>query len=294
MPFCANESNGCVTVTLDDDFSLEDTLTSGQTFRWVRFRDGFMGIVGEKVCYVTQNDNVVVFQGCTLNEYNDIWMRYFSFDEDYKAIREHLSYDENVVRAMTKYSGIRIMRQPLWETVISFIISANNNIPRIMGIIDRLCKRFGNKINTEYGEFYSFPTPKSLAEADVADIRACGAGYRDEYIKRTAMAFASGEFCGDDLCDLSRLEARKALMQLYGVGAKVADCILLFSVGKEDAFPIDTWVRKVMCSLYLGEDDAKAVSVKKIEELAQKQFPKYAGYAQQVLFHYVRNTAQEA
>ena len=163
-----------------------------------------------------------------------------------------------------------------------------------MGIIDRLCKKFGNKINTEYGEFYSFPTPKSLAEADVADIRACGAGYRDEYIKRTAMAFASGEFCGDDLCDLSRLEARKALMQLYGVGAKVADCILLFSVGKEDAFPIDTWVRKVMCSLYLGENDAKAVSVKRIEELAQKQFPKYAGYAQQVLFHYVRNTAQEA
>ena len=125
MPFCANESNGCVTVTLDDDFSLEDTLTSGQTFRWVRFRDGFIGIVGERVCYVTQNDNVVVFHGCTLNEYNDIWMRYFSFDEDYKAIREHLSYDENVVRAMSKYSGIRIMRQPLWETVISFIISAN-------------------------------------------------------------------------------------------------------------------------------------------------------------------------
>lgn len=293
MAFGAVSQNGDVEVHIDDVFSLKDTLQSGQTFRWKPYNDGFLGIVGENICYVSQNENGVVFHNCDINDYNSIWKNYFSFDTDYQTIRRALEYDPNVKRAMDYCAGIRIMRQPLWETVISFIISANNNIPRIMGIIERLSEKFGECKHSVYGDFYTFPSPESLANAEISDIRSCGTGYRDEYIKRTATAFANGSFSGDNLNKLPRYEARKELMTLYGVGAKVADCILLFSVGCKDAFPIDTWVKKIMCELYAKNEDPRNVSIKKLEKLAERQFPTYAGYAQQVLFHYIRNYTSE-
>lgn len=291
MAFDVIYNGNSVIVHPDDIFSLKDTLQSGQTFRWKPYEDGFLGIVGDNACYVSQNECDVIFHNCTVEEYRTVWERYFSFDTDYKNIRETLMYDENVKLALNHCSGIRIMRQPLWETVISFIISANNNIPRIMGIIERLSAKFGESHESCYGRFYSFPTPEALSVAKIEDIRSCGTGYRDEYIKRTAAAFADGSFSGDDLKTLSRYEARKKLMTLHGVGAKVADCILLFSVGNEDAFPIDTWVKKVMCELYAKDENPKHVSVKKLESLAEQKFPHYAGFAQQVLFHYIRNYA---
>lgn len=293
MAFEAASVNGDVVVCTDDVFSLKDTLQSGQTFRWNPYNDGFLGVVGENICYVSQHENNVVFHDCKLDDYNHIWKNYFSFDKDYQSIRHALEYDSNVKKAMDYCAGIRIMRQPLWETVISFIISANNNIPRIMSIIERLSAKFGECKHSLYGDFYTFPSSESLANADIMAIRSCGTGYRDEYIKRTAIAFANGNFSGDNLNKLSRYEARKELMKLYGVGAKVADCILLFSVGFDDAFPIDTWVKKIMCELYAKNEDPKSVSVKKLEKLAERQFPLYAGYAQQVLFHYIRNYADE-
>lgn len=291
MAFDVICNENSITVHADDVFSLSDTLQSGQTFRWRPYEKGFFGVVGDNSCYVSQDGCNIVFHSCTLEEYRSIWEGYFSFDTDYKSIRSALMYDENVSRALEYCSGIRIVRQPLWETVISFIISANNNIPRIMGIIERLSEKFGEIHESCYGRFYSFPTPMALAEASIEDIRSCGTGYRDEYIKRTAVAFASGSFSGDDLKELPRYEARKKLMTLHGVGAKVADCILLFSVGNENAFPIDTWVKKVMCELYAQGEDPKHVSVKMLERLAEQKFPHHAGYAQQVLFHYIRNHA---
>lgn len=293
MAFEAVSVNGDVEVVIDDVFSLKDTLQSGQTFRWKQYEDGFLGIVDDKICYVSQSEDRVIFHNCELDDYNRIWEKYFSFDTDYKSIRYSLEYDSNVKHALNYCAGIRIMRQPFWETVISFIISANNNIPRIMGIIERLSEKFGERKTSVYGDFYAFPTSKTLANADIEDIRSCGTGYRDEYIKKTAIAFANDGFSGDNLNNLSRYEARKKLMTLYGVGAKVADCILLFSVGCNDAFPIDTWVKKVMCELYAKNEDPKKVSVKKLEKMAEQQFPLYAGYAQQVLFHYIRNYSGE-
>ena len=289
MPMTATQRGNDTVVTCDDVFSLKDTLLSGQTFRWRPYEDGFLGIVGQKALYISQTGDEVVLHNCEICEYEDFWQRYFSFDEDYKAMRAHLEYDPNLVKAMEYCGGIRLMRQPLWETVISFIISANNNIPRIMGIIEKLSARFGEKISTPYGDMYTFPTAEALAAADITEIRACGTGYRDDYIKKTAAAFACGDFVGDELCGMDRYSARKRLMSLQGVGAKVADCILLFSVGKEDAFPIDTWVRKVMCSLYLDGQTADSVSVKRIEAVAEERFPRHAGFAQQLLFHYIRN-----
>lgn len=280
-----------VKVKLFDTFSLFDTLQSGQTFRWKAYGKGFRGIVGNRVCYIEQDGDVLTFYNCTEKDFNDFWVNYFGFDTDYAAIRSALEYDENVANALKYCSGIHILRQPLWETTISFIISANNNIPRISGIIERLSERFGEKTETPEGVFYAFPTPESLAEASVEDIHACGAGYRDIYIKNTAEAFRSGEFDCDKLYSLPYREARKYIMTLYGVGPKVADCILLFAVGTEEAFPVDVWVRKVICGMYLNVENAKSVPVSRIEKFASEHFPRYAGYAQQVLFHYMRNYA---
>ena len=281
-----------IDVKLFDDFSLADTLQSGQTFRWKPYKDGFEGIVGNRICYISQKDDVVTFHDCTKKDFEDFWEGYFSFDTDYSQIRKSLLYDANVAKALEFCSGIHIMRQPLWETTISFIISANNNIPRISGIIERLSERFGEKIQTSDGTYYAFPTPQSLSEASIEDIHQCGAGYREVYIKKTALAFANGEFDQDKLYALPYKEAKKYIMTLYGVGAKVADCILLFAAGKEEAFPVDIWVRKVVCGLYLGVDDAKSVPVSRIEKFAEEHFPRYRGYAQQVLFHYMRNYAE--
>ncbi len=275
-------------IALQDEFSLKDTLFSGQTFRWREEKDAFYGIVGDKVCKISQNGNSIILHDASESDFYGFWCGYFGFDTDYAEIRCAISADENVKKALDYCSGIHIMNQPLWETVISFIISANNNIPRIMGIIDRLSRKFGKPIQSPYGEFYSFPTVQSLAEASVEDIHACGAGYRDVYIKKTAEMFFSGAFDEERLLSLPYKEAKKYIMTLPGVGPKVADCILLFAAGKEDAFPVDIWVRKVICNLYLGVEDARSVPVNKVEKFAEEHFPKYRGYAQQVLFHYMR------
>lgn len=276
-------------VKLYDTFSLSDTLLSGQTFRWVPYKNGFRGIVGNRICVIEQEGDRLIFRNCSEDEFEGFWKGYFGFDVDYKSIRDTLCYDKNVVKAMDAYGGIHIMRQPLWETVISFIISANNNIPRIMGIIDRLSTAFGKKCSSEFGDYYTFPTPEALNNATVEELHACGTGYRDVYIKKTAEAFATHSFDTELLYELSYPEAKKHIMTLCGVGPKVADCILLFAAGKENAFPVDVWVKKIVCRLYLTDKDEKTVSVKEIERFATEHFPRYAGYAQQVLFHYIRN-----
>ncbi len=286
MQYEIKQNANDIHIILSDIFSLSDTLQSGQTFRWKPYKDGFKGIVGEKVVYISQNENELVFHDCTLDDFELFWKAYFAFEEDYSSIRQIINVDENVSEALKYCSGIRIMRQPLWETVISFIISANNNIPRIMGIIEKLSVRFGKKISTPYGDEYMFPTAEALADADVSQIRECGAGYRDVYIKRTATAFANGEFDSEKLYSLQYNESKKHIMTLCGVGGKVADCILLFSVGKQEAFPVDVWVRKVVSSLYFEE---KELTASQIERFAAEHFPQYAGFAQQVLFHYIRN-----
>ncbi len=288
MLYDINQNGNNIEITLHDAFSLKDTLFSGQTFRWREEEGIFYGIVGERLCKIAQSDDKVTIFDCDEEAFNGFWRDYFTFDTDYAKIRNAISGDENVKEALSFCSGIHIMHQPLWETVISFIISANNNIPRIMGIIDRLSRRFGTLVESPYGEFYSFPTAEALANASVDDIHACGAGYRDIYIKKTAEAFLNGEFSEQMLLNMPYKEAKKYIMTLPGVGPKVADCILLFAAGMEDAFPVDIWVRKVICNLYLGVEDARSVPVSKVEKFAEEHFPKYRGYAQQVLFHYMR------
>ena len=190
-------------------------------------------------------------------------------------------------------SGIRILNQDLWETIISFIISANNNIPRIKGIINRISQKYGNEINWEGRNYYTFPTPENLAKATVEELRGLGLGFRDVRVYETTHKILEKQV------DLEKMheekdtqKVRDELLSLSGVGPKVADCILLFSTLKRfDVFPIDVWVRRVMNELYIKNEDETKVNKKEIERLAKEKYGNLEGIAQQYLFYWKRDTA---
>ena len=211
-------------------------------------------------------------------------------DRDYSKIKTKLSkVDKSLKQSIECGNGIRILNQDLWETLISFIISANNNIPRIKGIIERLSKKYGNKIIFNNKEYYTFPTPKQLSKAEVKDLRDLGLGFRDKRVYETTKIVIENK---DKLQDLAKEKninkLKEELMEFPGVGPKVADCIMLFSLKKIEVFPIDVWVRRVMNDLYIKNANEQKVSKKQIEELAKDKFGNLAGIAQQYLFYWRR------
>ena len=217
-------------------------------------------------------------------------IEYFDLKRDYKEIQNTLSkIDENMEKSIKYGQGIRILNQNLWETIISFIISANNNIPRIQKIIQRLSENFGKEIIFENEKYYTFPTPEELKDVSVEEYRELGLGFRDIRLYETTHAILDGKI------DLKKLEqnpntqeVREELLSLSGVGPKVADCILLFSTLKRfEVFPIDVWVNRVMNELYIHGDENK-VNKKQIEKVAHEKFGDLAGLAQQYLFYWRR------
>ena len=216
---------------------------------------------------------------------------YFDLKRDYKKIKEELSkIDENMKTSIEYGKGIRILNQDLWETIISFIISANNNIPSIKGIIEKLSKKYGKELEFEGKKYYTFPTPKELENVTVEDYRSLGLGFRDIRLYETTKMILEKKV---DLQELRKnpntFEVREKLLTLSGVGPKVADCILLFSDLKRfEVFPIDVWVRRVMNDLYIKNPDETKVSKKQIEKIANEKFGNLAGLAQQYLFYWRR------
>ena len=198
--------------------------------------------------------------------------------------------DENMQMSIQYGKGIRILNQDLWETIISFIISANNNIPRIKGIIERISEKYGKEIIWKNKKYYTFPTAEELKNVSVEDYRKLGLGFRDIRLYKTTQMILNKEV------DLEKMhknpntyEVRDQLLKLSGVGPKVADCILLFSNLKRlEVFPIDVWVRRVMNDLYIKNEDETKVSKRQIENIAQEKFGKLAGLAQQYLFYWRR------
>ena len=271
-----------------ENFEPKDVFECGQCFRWNREDDGsYTGVFHKNVLNVKKQDEKIVFTGnCNLQKIKD----YFDLNRDYKSIIDKLEVvDDNLKNSISYGKGIRILNQDLWETIISFIISANNNIPRIKGIIERISKAYGEKIEFEGKEYYAFPSPKELSKASVEDLRNLGLGFRDERVFETTRKIASGEFDLNMLYNISTNEARERLLELAGVGPKVADCILLFSDLKRfDVFPIDVWVRRVMNELYIHNPDENKVSKKEIQKLADEKFGALQGIAQQYLFYWKR------
>ena len=275
-----------------DSFELKDIFECGQCFRWNRMpNESYTGVFGKNVLNVKKENNKIIFKGIVNGNINEVVNNYFDLDRDYKKIKEKLKNTDIYMQESIEYGeGIRILNQDLWETIMSFIISANNNIPRIKGIIEKISKEYGDKIEWEGKTFYAFPTPNQLENVSVEEFRKLGTGFRDIRLYETTHMIL------DKKVDLEELEkecntnlVRDKLLTLSGVGPKVADCILLFSNLKRfDVFPIDVWVRRVMNELYIKNLDEKKVSRKQIEKIALDKFGDLEGIAQQYLFYWKR------
>lgn len=273
-----------------EDFDLAQIFECGQCFRWSKEPDGsYTGVAYGRVLNLSQKASGIEIDNVTPEDFENIWRNYFDLDTDYASIKNILSNkDEVIARAIQKGSGIRLLRQDFFETLISFIISANNNIPRIKGCIENLATAFGENIGDYRGKKrYAFPKAEVLANLTVDDISACRLGYRAKYITQAARQFVAldnkkmQELIGTELTSGEVLEG---LIRFSGVGPKVANCILLFGLSRRDAFPIDVWIKRVMANLYgFDEEDTKGM-----QDFAQKTFGEYAGIAQQYLFYAMR------
>ena len=276
------------------DFEPRHIFECGQCFRWNIQSDGsYTGVFKNNVLNVKKEDNKIIFKGMCSDNIIKAVDDYFDFDTDYNKIKQKLSGVDEYLRESIEFgSGIRILNQDLWETIISFIISANNNIPRIKGIIDRISKKYGSKIEWNNEEYYTFPTKEELSKATVEDLRALGLGFRDKRVYDTTRIILNNEISLEELIHEKDTDIlREKLLTLPGVGPKVADCIMLFGLKRFEVFPIDVWVRRVMNDLYIKNEDETKVNKREIEKLALEKYQNLAGLAQQYLFYWKRETA---
>lgn len=255
------------------NFSLAQTLDCGQAFRWKADENNrWNGIAGGKYIELYENDGNIYIENTTKEDFENFWKDYFDLSRDYSAIIKELSKNERLKAASEMGSGIRILRQEPWEALCSFIISQNNNIPRIKGIIERLCEGFGEK--AENG--YAFPSAERLAGLSSDDLAPIRSGFRAKYIIDAAQKVASGEIDLNALKNTDYDAASRVLMSIKGVGPKVADCALLYGFSHIEAFPKDVWIKRALSEYFDGSLPACA--------------EKYAGIAQQYIFYYIRET----
>ncbi len=254
------------------NFDLAQTLDCGQAFRWSVDEQGiWSGIAFGRYIRLYHDGDDIVIENSNEQDFNNIWRHYFDLDRNYSKIIKTVSADQTVKTAAEYSRGIRLLNQDGWETLCSFIISQNNNIPRIKGIVERLCDSFGDKI--EGG--YSFPTAQKIASLSVDDLAVIRSGFRAKYIIDAAHKVTSGEIDLEVLKTTDYNIACDILMQIKGVGPKVADCVLLYGLGHIEAFPRDVWIKRALTELFNGE-------------LPECTVP-YAGIVQQYIFHYIRN-----
>ncbi|MEG1612877.1 MAG: DNA glycosylase [Clostridia bacterium] len=266
--------NGKITVFAPEDFDILKTLECGQVFRYKKTGENFEIFTENKHAILKNEKNNVII----LTSDEKYFVKYFDLCQNYDIIRLNLKDKGLFDAAMTFGKGIRILQQSPFETIISFIISANNHIPRIKKIIETLCTKLGEPLDG----YYAFPSVEALATQSVEFFEKCGLGYRANYVFETARAIYDG-FDINSIYDMPSDLAQKTLCKLKGVGPKVADCVLLFGFGKTDVFPVDTWISKVY-NCYFGQEDNPKI----IRKALVDKFDNLSGYAQQYLFYYKR------
>ena len=281
---------------LDVPFNLDVTLCCGQVFRWDKRGDWWHGAVGDRVVKVRQAGGVLEFSGV-----DDAFIkRYFSLDHDLERISGEIGKDEHFREALRAFWGLRLIRQEPWECLVSFICATYKSVAAIRQMLLRLSAKFGERLAFEGCDFYAFPTAERLANAGLAELEACGLGYRAKYVLETAKLVCAGDFDLDGLRGLGYVEAKKALRELPGVGLKVADCVLLFSLDRLEAFPVDMWVKRILLRYYAGQFEAAFVNklscqkgfgdadYERLSGFGREYFGRFAGYAQEYLYHYER------
>lgn len=258
--------------------ALEQIADSGQCFRMQAQEEGWWRVCARDKCvYVRQDGDTLSFD-CPEDEWEAVWRPYFDWDTDYRAFLAAVPPEDAFLSAAAAYgSGLRILRQDLWETLVTFVISQNNNIPRIRASVEALCRGWGEKRLDSRGEaYYTFPGKAALARAGAHELRACGLGYRDKYLS----AIARSGFDAAAVARMSPERAHAALLALPGVGRKVAHCVQLFGLHDLSAFPVDTWIRKLCDKHYAGA-------------FPVERYPGFAGVIQQYIFFYGRSKEQE-
>ncbi len=259
-------------VKTDGCINLDYTLDCGQSFRWEKEENTWTAAVrGKKISVEQIDENTICFYNTTKEGFDSIWKTYFDLERDYVAIISRFKDDEYLKKSTEEYYGIRVLNQEPWEALCSFIISQNNNIPRIKGIIKRLCENFGEDL----GGIYSFPSAEKLSTLNAEDLSPLRSGFRAKYIIDAAQKVANGEIDFDKIIESDISYGREELMKIKGVGPKVAECCLLYGCKKSDAFPIDVWVKRIMSEMYP-------------DGLCKCAYPEI-GIAQQYLFHWRRN-----
>ena len=261
------------TVIKAPGFSAALSLDCGQAFRWSADENGlFHGVAYGKALTLAEKDGEVTLFNVDEEEFQSVWKNYFDLDRDYESIKAAYREDESLKKAVDFCGGIHILNQEPWEALCSFIISQNNNIPRIKGIVARLCALLGDRLE---GGDYAFPSPERIVEAGVDGLAPIRSGFRAKYIYDAALRVQNGEIDFEKIKALPLADAAEELKKIKGVGDKVAACALLYGLGRADAFPVDVWVRRILEELYPGG----------LPSCAQGT----AGIAQQYLFHWRRN-----
>lgn len=270
-------------------FNLKYTLECGQCFRWNKMEENlYIGVIKDRIIKISQKEDKLYIKSNNMDNLEDVVKEYFDLDKDYTQIEKRISkIDDNVNKAVKNTSGIRILNQDFFETLMSYIISANNNIPRISKSVNLISEKYGKKIIFENEEYYLFPTPLELKNVTEEEFKKCGVGFRARYLKHAVEDILKEKINLNEIKNSNTKELKEKLLTLMGVGPKVADCILLFSCKRDEVFPIDVWVERVMTNLYF-KDYGRAMKKLEILEYADKYFGSDAGIVQQHLFYNVR------
>ncbi len=271
------------------DFRIGQTLECGQSFHFEKTEnDEYIIIAYNKILRVKEaNEESVIFYDTTIEEFEKLWIHYFDLDRDYGNIKKVLlKKDDKLRQAIEEKSGVRIMNQEFFEMLMSFIISQNKQIPHIKKLVFEISKKWGTFLGMVNDKpYYAFPTPFQMKNATIEDFIKLKTGFRAPYLYDAVNMVLTGRINENEAKSLSGDELVKYLCQIKGVGEKVANCVILFSLGKRDAFPIDVWIKRIMEKLYFGEETDK----KEIALFAKERFGEYGGYAQQYLFYYARD-----
>lgn len=264
-----------------DSFNIKEILECGQCFRFFKIDDMHYKIIAyEKVLNIKQNDDGIELYPCDEDELN-LWIDYFDLDTNYEKIKNKINTDDIMDNAIKYGKGIRILNQEPFECLISFIISQNNRIPMIKKVIQNISMKYGEK----YSDEYLFPPINKLKNATNDELRLCKTGFRDKYILDAIKKIEENDVNLKELFEKSTVQAKEELLKIKGVGTKVADCVLLFSLKKNDVFPTDVWIKRVMEYFYFDEKDTP---IKEIHQFAKDKWGEFSGYAQQYLFYYAR------